>query len=180
MKIRTSLICFFLMLTASAVWAQTSSSTPKSSGLLGYLDAQTGAFRPVPQVGKNSAGPAALSTVTGHIQIKFVILAKSPAISRVECSSFTTVVDTARVYEESATALATGSGGSWLCTVNVPYSWSLANPSSAEMITSYVVRATGPGLSGENVDRSSRLSPFDARIVPPSGVSTLLTADVTM
>ena len=169
------------MLAASTAWAQTSDTMLKSSGILGYLDVQTGAFRPVPQVDKNRARSAALTTVTGAITVKFTIAAKSPAIDKIECSTFTSVVDTVRVYEERATVLATDiGGGNWTCTVTVPYSWWLADPSGAEMTTSYVVHATGPGLAGENVDRSSRLSSFDTRIVPPTLQSTSLSVDVVI
>jgi hypothetical protein len=171
------------MLSASAVWAQTSKSTPKSPEILGYLDPQTGAFRLLPHVA--ASGPsAALTNVQGRIAVSLTITVKSAKITDVSCTVLITAVgENGRVYEESATVDALESANNQRsCKVNVPYSWDFDDPANANLTTSYVVNATGTGApTGEGPrNRSTKVSPLSTQKVPSNGGEIPLIADVTI
>ena len=102
---------------------------------LGYYDATTGAFTPL----KPAADPDAtstLSTVTGEFTFTITITVKStfPKNGIVGCDAHVSTGDitTGLTYGETGAALATGSGSSWKCTINIPYSWSLTTTTLTE------------------------------------------------
>jgi hypothetical protein len=171
------LICMCCLIVAPAVWSQTANSSAKP-GILGYLDPNTGAFRPVPASDETAD---ALTTFGGTITVSFTITLKSTGLTNVSCTIEVSVLDalttTPRSYGESATAAATGSGTTRTCKITLPYSWSLATQANDNMTTSYFV--TGGG-SVSALARSSTLSPLDTRKVPANGATTALTAAVTL
>lgn len=176
---RLLLICMCFML-APAVWGQTA-NTQARSGILGFLDPHTGAFRPVPAAADGETDLAAATTFTGTVNITITITLKTTALTNVTCSESVSVTDgstSPRFFEESDTVAATGTGTTRTCKLSIPYSWSLTTQSTDNMNTSYtVIGSTGTtGLP----QRLSTLSPLDVRKVPANGTITSLTAAVTL
>ena len=178
-SILLSLICT-LCLSVPAVWGQAAKS-PAKTGILGYLDPQTGAFRPLPAVVDDGAEVPAATTFTGTINVTITITVKSASVSTFTCTAGVSVVDgtTSPVfYQESNTVAATGSGTTRTCKLSIPYAWSLTTQATDSMTTNYSVTAT----TGTSVlpERTASRSPLDTRIVPANGATTSLTAAVTI
>jgi hypothetical protein len=176
------LICLCCLIAAPAVWGQAATVAPKP-GILGYLDPQTGAFRPLPQAVDDSAELPALTTVTGTINVTLTITLKSTGITTVTCSIDTSVSESStsglRSYAESNSVAGTGSGTTRTCSLSIPYSWSLSTPTSDTMSTFYSVGGAATATGGLPT-RGSSLIYLDTRKVPASGTTTSLTAAVTL
>jgi len=174
------LICMCCVMVAPAVWGQAANG-PAKSGILGYLDPQTGAFRPVPSGAEEGPDATPLATFGGTITVTLTITLKTTGLTNITCSEEVSVLDAVqtspRFFAESNTVVATGTGGTRTCKLSIPYSWALATQSSDSMSTSYAVFGnTGTGLP----QRTSGLSPLDTRKVPANGATTALTAAVTL
>ena|ERR1700681_3742988 len=172
------LVCMCFVMIAPAVWGQTANG-PAKPGILGFLDPNTGAFRPVPSAGAD--GPEALTTFTGTINLTITVTLKTTTLTNVTCSESVFVFDAAttspRYFSEGNSVAATGTGNTRTCTLSIPYSWALATQPNDTMTTGYTVGgAKGTGLP----IRSSTLSPLDTRSVPANGTTTALTAAVTL
>ena len=183
MKItKPSLICVCCFLAASAVWGQATKSAAKS-GILGYLDPVTGAFRPLPQAPADDAEVPAATTFTGTVTVTITVTLKTTAITNVTCTSNVSVNDgttTFTSFGESNTVAATGTGTTRTCKLSIPYSWSLTTQSTDSMSTDYeVIGTTGTTAPGLPTRGASRF-PLDTRKVPASGATTSLTAAVTL
>jgi hypothetical protein len=172
------LICMCCVMVAPTVWGQTENG-PAKPGILGYLDPHTGTFRPVPSGAEE--GPDALTTFTGTITVTLTITLKTTGLTNITCSEEVSVIDAVttspRIYAESNSVAATGTGGTRTCKLSIPYAWALATQSSDSMTTNYAVvgtTSTGPPT------RSSSLFPLDTRKVPANGATTALTAAVTL
>jgi hypothetical protein len=177
------LVCMCCLIAAPAVWGQAASS-PAKPGILGYLDPHTGAFRPIPPAAEDSPEAAALTTFTGTITVTLTITVKSTGITNVNCTSAVSVGDglttaSPRIFEETNSVAATGSGSTKTCKLSIPYSWGLATQSSDNMNTNYIVSGFG-STTNTLPFRQSLLSPLDARKVPANGATTALTANVTI
>jgi hypothetical protein len=174
------LICMCCVMVASAVWGQTADGQAKS-GVLGYFDPHTGAFRPVPSAAEEGPDPAALTTFGGTVTVTLTITLKTTSLTNITCSEEISVVDgttSPRFYAESNAVAATGTGSTRTCKLSIPYSWGLTAQASDNMTTSYsVIGSTGTtGLP----QRSSTLTPLDTRKIPVNGAITALTAAVTL
>jgi hypothetical protein len=171
------LICLCCLLVVPAVWGQETKISAKP-GILGYLDPQTGAFRPVPTATEVEAEAPAAAVIGGTITITLTITVKSVGITSVTCDAGTTVIDSPSTgggfWSESDSAPATGTT-TRTCKLTIPYSWSLLTASTDSMTTTYTVLGTG----GSNTRTASR-SPLDVRKVPANGTITALTANVTI
>jgi len=173
------LICVCCVLAAPAGWGQ-AANKQANQGILGYLDPHTGAFRPVPPAATEDPDvlPAA-TTVGGTVTVTLTITLKTTGLTNIVCSEGLSVIDSgARIYDESNSVTATGTGTTRTCKLAIPYSWSLLTPTTDSMSTTYTV--TGfTGTSGLP-SRSSILTPLDSRKVPANGTITALTAAVTL
>jgi hypothetical protein len=175
------LICMCCVMVAPAVWGQTANG-PAKSGILGFLDPHTGAFRPVPSAAEEGPDAAALTTFGGTITVTLTITLKTTVLTNITCSDEVSVIDaittSARIYAESNSVAATGTGSTRTCKLSIPYAWALATQSSDSMTTSYSVIGF-TGTTGLPL-RSSSLYPLDTRKVPANGTITALTAAVTL
>ena len=173
------LICMCCLIVSQAVWGQ-ASKVPSKPGILGFLDPNTGAFRPVPPASEEGPDTAAPTTFTGTITVVLTITLKTTGLTNVLCSADTFVVDAsfARTYFETDSVAATGTGATRKCTLKIPYAWGLLTQANDNMSTNYVVSGT-TGTTGLPA-RSSGLSPLDTRKVPANGVLTNLAANVTL
>lgn len=178
------LICLCCLLAVATVWGQSADSQSKS-GILGYLDPHTGAFRPVQPPAEDAAAlPPALTTFTGTITVTITVTLKTAGLTNVVCSADTSVGDafttaSPRSFAEQDTVLATGTGTTRTCKLSIPYSWALATQSTDSMSTNYTVTGSGSTTTTPPI-RSSGLSGFDTRKVPANGAITALTASVTL
>lgn len=175
---KPSLICMCCLIAASAVWGQAGNS-PAKPGILGYLDPHTGAFRPLPVVEDDAELPAA-TTFTGTVSVTLTITLKTTSLTNVTCVADVVAFDASNtvVLEESNTVAATGTGATRTCKLTIPYAWSLTTQSTDNMQTSYSVLGN-TGTTGLPQRTSSR-SPLDTRKIPGNGVTTTLTAAVTL
>ena len=176
------LICMCFVLVASSAWGQAANSA-ENTGVLGYWDPHTGAFHPVAAATEESVDATALMTFGGTITVTITITLKTTSLTAITCSESVSVVDGAttgvpRIFSESNTVAATGTGTTRTCKLSIPYSWGLATQASDNVSTSYSVF----GATGTNAlpQRTSTLSPLDTRKVPANGVITALTAAVTL
>ncbi len=175
------LICMSCILIVPALWGQTEAKQAAKPGILGYLDPKTGAFRPVPMATDEELDPATFTTFTGTITTTITITVKSTGLTTFGCTIEADVEDNItsafRNYDESVSAVATGSGSTRTCKLTIPYSWSLATQSADSINLSYVVFG---GTSTNLTARTTGLSPLATKKVPSSGTTTTLTAAVTL
>ena len=177
------LTCMCCVMVAPAVWGQTANS-PAKPGILGYLDPHTGAFRPLPSVAEEGAdAAAALTTFGGTITVTLTITLKTTGLTNITCLEEVSVFDgtgttSPRIFAESNTVAATGTGTTRTCKLSIPYSWGLTTQATDNMTTSYSVFGS-TGTTGLP-QRTSSLSPLDIRKVPANGAITALTAAVTL
>lgn len=175
------LICLCCLLVVPTAWAQTANSQAKS-GILGYLDPHTGAFRPIPAPIDDSADSfATVTTFGGTITVTFTITLKTTTLTSIICTVDVSTTDAAttapRFFAETVTGPATGSGTSRSCKLTLPYAWGLTTQASDSMTISYGVAGTGAGAVTQ---RSSGLTPLATMKVPANGATTALTAAVTL
>ena len=124
-------------------------------GILGYLDPQTGAFRPIGQKApQTTAASPAPTTGTLVVNITITIQSSIPANANITCSVQGSVNETVSVnpYEynfmsESASTTATRSGSSASCSLTIPYSWILSTPARDMVNVSYTISAFGTGVT---------------------------------
>jgi hypothetical protein len=175
------LICMCFVMIAPAVWGQTANS-PAKPGILGFLDPATGAFRPVPAAAEQDSDAPATTTFTGTVTLTLTITLKTTGLTSITCTETVSVLDAlttgARIFSESNSVLATGTGTTRTCKLSIPYSWGLTTQASDNMTTGYSVVGT-TGTTGLP-QRTSTLSPLDTRKVPANGATTALTASVTL
>jgi hypothetical protein len=137
-------LCACVLGMSAALVGQSSSA---GRGIQGYLDPRTGAFHPIPAVAEPDAEPPATVTYGGKLVFKFTITvaATISATAKIACSVDASVTDTNgasfNFFDESASALATRSGTTATCTVNIPYSWKLANGGTDMVAMTYVISA---------------------------------------
>ena len=180
MRITTLFVCMCCLVAAPAVLGQAPNTSAKP-GILGYLDPQTGAFRPITQMATEDAELPPVTTIAGTISVTLTITLKTTGLTNVTCTADTTVLDNVTspvTYTESNTVAATGTGSTRTCKLTIPYSWALATQSSDNMSTSYTVFGS-TGTSGLP-QRTAGRSPLDTRKVPSNGTTTTLTAAVTI
>jgi hypothetical protein len=141
----TTLVSAALCALAAAIPASDAGGLPAASpGILGYLDAQTGAFRPL-------ATPEAVTATTsaaGSISVNAHIFLQSKSVNedKITCIATAEVRDSAGVITEQASTTATPEGLLIaICEVTIPYEWQLAS-AATDMIT-LTLEITTPGRS---------------------------------
>ena len=172
------LICSLGVATTTS-WGQAANSQA-TTGILGYLDPHTGAFRPLPAAVPQDDELPAATVFTGTVTVTITITVKTTTLTNFTCSAEVSVLDGSTSftsYAETDTVAATGTGSTRTCKLSIPYSWGLLTQSTDNMQTSYNVFGTAAttGLP----QRTSSRSPLDTRKVPANGTITALTAAVT-
>jgi hypothetical protein len=168
-----------LGIAVPTAWGQAANSQA-TTGILGYLDPHSGAFRPVPPEVEDDASLPAATVVGGTVTVTITITVKTAGLTNFTCSANVSVFDgttSPTTFEETNTVAATGTGSTRTCKLSIPYSWSLTTPTSDSMMTGYTVSGT-TGTTGLP-QRTSLRSPLDSRKVPANGAITALTAAVT-
>ncbi len=164
-------------------WSQ-DVSPASTRGTLGYFDYSTGAFRPVRHMEDfDSDSLAAASAQTGTITVNFTVTVKSaiPASSPITCGISAIVTEGSlagvNIILEDATVAATRSGNTAKCTVTIPYSWTVLNPTTARLDLNYTLSASKAGTG--IVSRSSSGS-IASIPVPASGATTTQTVNAVL
>jgi hypothetical protein len=160
---------------------------------LGYYDRSTGAFEPA----KTTMDPEAAAAVvprTGTLIVKLTITVDSviPKNAVVGCSTDADVSDDSSGFtsEEHASTVATlVSGKTYSCTMTIPYSWTLASPTTDKIGISYttnigygyqVTATNGTAVLVQPVTARSVIQPVGSIAVPANGATTTETISVTM
>ena len=168
----------FLLLAACITgvsFAQDAAATKPSSGILGYLDPQTGAFRPV-QINKSAPSEVPAVTPTTGKFVFNVSIAVNPGLAssaKITCSAGVSVGEPSNFtgFGDTVVATATRSGGTAACTINVPYGWYLQTPTKDTVVISVTVSADAGTLGTPPYSIGSSLQELSIA-VPASGATT--------
>jgi hypothetical protein len=182
-RIALVLACF-IGLTQLA-WGQKPS--PKAgSGILGYLDPQTGAFRPLAQTPATPEDEDALTATlptTGTLVFTITVTIKPPLATgnTVTCVanasvSEGTIPPNIFSFTELGSATAPGTTSTRTCTVTINYSWPLLTPTTDKISLDIVVTA-GTSIAQPIRSHTRNLLTIP---VPASGKTTPLSAAVTL
>ena len=186
MRIVFTLAGLALSMATVGTVSSSAQSTEYHRKVFGYQD-QNGVFHAI-----NHPEPdATVTPTTGTIELTLTITLKTPlpkggvVICGADISATSTNLSTAMtaVYEEQANSLATVSGSTATCTVNVPYEWAIAAASTTVedgLTGSYTIEmatATGtlPGLV--RLTDSNFLS---ATKIPATGTVSKFTVAATL
>jgi hypothetical protein len=138
-KCSIALVAVIALLTlGGSVLASAQTATQsRSAKTFGFQD-NTGAFHPLRNSADIADPAAATTTFTGTIEATITVTLKTPLPSggQVACSVDTDASSTGVSgdvdYVEHATKLATVSGSTATCKVNIPYSWLMFTASSTQ------------------------------------------------
>jgi hypothetical protein len=167
-----------------------SPARPSSQRVLGYFDPASGVFEPI-RPAAAEIDPAA-STETGTLVVKYTITVKStiPKNGVIGCTAGASTGDVAGEYDESASAIATGSGSSYTCSAIIHYSWLLNTPTTDQVLLSGSVTMVYGYQATASNGTSVVVQPIDARAsshyipplksVPANGLTTTINVSVTL
>jgi hypothetical protein len=179
MKILTTIFvsaCFTGL--TQPVWSQTSEHN--SHGIPGYLDPQTGSFKPMAKAPPEETESTAAAT-GGDFKVTFNITVKSalPATAAITCifTASTTDLASGLTMNDSMSVVATGTGASRKCVLDMFYSWPLASAASDTVSLSYSITASGTGTSGPVTRESFQTLPSKK---PATGGITTETITATL
>jgi len=116
--------------------AQTANKPP-ARRIFGFQDSRTGTFHPLGN-SVDIADPAATTTFAGTIEATVTITLKTPLATGgqvacdVEADAISSGASGEADYVETATKLATVSGSTATCKVNIPFSWLLFTASTTQ------------------------------------------------
>ena len=176
------LVCACLV-AGVPLWGQNAAA---AHGIRGYLDPQTGAFHALAQPAAD-AEPPTVTTFTGKFVFKFTITvdATIAATAKIACSASAAVDDNLTggapsFISEAAVALATRSGSTATCTVNIPYSWNLTTASTDTVTLGYSIIAPieVAVVTGALPSRTSSANLASIK-VPANGATTTETITAT-
>ncbi len=128
-----------LALLGGSVLASAQTANPLSPRrVFGFQDSKTGVFHPLGNSADITDAAAATTTYAGTIEATVTITLKTalPTGDKVACtvtadaSSENETAGTIFDYDESASSIATVSGSTATCKVNIPFSWVLFTPST--------------------------------------------------
>ena len=184
-RILITLLVFACLIAGAPLWGQSNTEARK---IHGYLDPQTGIFHPFARPSESDAevAAAAAKTVSGKLVFNFSITvdATIAATAKIACSASATLEDniTAGIpilIEEQATALATRSGSTANCTVNIPYSWNLATSTTDMINLQYTISAPAAATVAASFPSRLSIQSLPAIKVPASGATTTTAINAT-
>jgi hypothetical protein len=129
---------------ATAVSAE-EANTGAAPFIIGFMDPQTGAIKPLMTTASPEVVAAASVLVTGELKVTGTVMIVSPSIGAttpVVCSATAVVTpDLNGPITETASSTATRSGATATCTVLIPYEWLLQGAATDKVILSVSVSA---------------------------------------
>ena len=178
-------ICFAAL--TQPIWGQVGAQNPRA--VPRHLTAGTTNRAPMVVEDNLDLALASLTTFGGTFAFKFTITVKSTNLGSdaIICSAFADVDDinnttgaSSGFYIEEAAVLATRSGSTATCTVNIPYSWGLANGGTDAVSLGYTIDAATQTAGSFGVP--SRVNSHDlASIkVPTNGTTTTINVAATI
>jgi hypothetical protein len=136
-------LCLFGLLASG--WSQDSTNTV-TPGIPGFLDPQTGLFKPMPLVPDGYSDLTNTSQTSGKIVLTLTttLTTSFPTSEVFSCGLNATVADVVSglTFSDTIFVTATKSGNTLSCTVTLPYGWDLASASQDIMLVLYTVNAT--------------------------------------
>ena len=178
-KVSTTLLLFACFLGMNASLCGQNAAAAR--GIQGYLDPRTGVFHTLPRHAEPDAEPPTLTTFAGKLVFNFTITVNATIAptAKIACTAIASVDDnltggSPMAFTESASALATRSGTTATCTVNIPYSWNLATGSTDHIMLSYYIQApTEIAVVTDALPaRSTIVSDLGTIKVPATGTTT--------
>lgn len=118
--------------------AQTANRPAATTKVFGFQDSRTGTFHPFVSTPDIADATVATTTYSGTIETTVTITLKTalPKGGTIACTVGATAISSSETTEaavgitQSATSLATVSGSTATCKVNIPYNWVLFTPST--------------------------------------------------
>jgi len=160
---------------------------PAGHGIIGTLDPQTGAFKPLinPTVVEDlEAAPEITTPTTGTFKVNFTITVKStiPSADVIGCSVTASTIDltSGHVIEEIAGVAATRAGSSATCTVTIPYSWVLTTPLTDTVSLTYAITSPSGGTGASAFPNRYSYQTISNGKVPVSGATTTINLNATI
>ena len=154
----------------------------KAQRTFGYVDNKTGVFHPLNRTVQSDLVPAVTPT-TGKFVFN-VTLTLSPGLPTnavIVCTVAGGVADlTSGVFSNSVSVTATRSGGTATCTLNMPYSWDLANASKDTVQLDFAATAVVGTIGSQNFYEETFTSPAITSKVPANGATTTETITSTI
>jgi hypothetical protein len=181
-RVSLILICMCFTLLTQSLWGQSSAARIGSGRISG--DALP---KPNAVADNLDLAQAALTTFTGTLQFKYTITVKSTNLGAdtIVCGASADVIDENRTtfvvtgtYIEEASVVATRGTGTASCTVNIPYSWSLANSATDTVDVSYVIQAANTTANGQPTRFNTHS--LSSIKIPANGATTVITVTATI
>jgi hypothetical protein len=171
-----------LALAAVSAYAQDTESA-KPQRIFGYVDSKTGNFHALNRTLPSEEARAAITPTTGKFVVNVTIQVSSalPTNAVIACVVSAGVDDTTSgAFANVVIASATRSGNTATCTLNMPYSWDLAN-ASKDMVSLELEVGADVGKAGSNsLSGESFKSPLMTLKVPATGTTTTQNVTTTI
>lgn len=176
-----TLLLFVACLLVPSLWGQ---STSPARGIRGYLDPLTGVFHAMPHAATSESEPPATSTFGGKFVFNFTITISSSlsTTAKIGCLASATLEDTSTLnfIIESAEVVATKSGSTATCTVNIPYSWTLGSASTDKVTLTYEIFAPVEASTSSSLPNRVSEQTIGTISVPANGATTTETITATI
>jgi len=179
--LKLSLVIACLVGIVGTGFAQ-NAETRKPQGILGYLDPRTGVFRTLaPAVDTADAAPVTPTTGKFVFNFTITVAATIAATAKIACSANASTVDlaTGNFVTEEAVVLATRSGTTATCTVNIPYSWNLGSAATDKVALTYSLQAPAAATAATAFPVRLSSQSIATIAVPASGTTTTETVTAT-
>lgn len=179
MKLLFAIACLLGLVASS--FAQTTDAT-SSRKTFGYVDTKTGLFHPLTRAIQTEESRA-ITPTTGKFVFNVTIAVSSalPTNAVITCNVTGGVDDaTSGAFTNDVTVTATRTGNTATCTVNVPYSWDLANASKDIVALDLIVTATVGTLGTNSFYEEIFGAPGITSKVPANGATTTETIATTI
>jgi hypothetical protein len=177
----------FGLVFAGAAMAQQSTT---SKGIPGYLNPRTHTFEAKVRQAIPEATTANTYSGTYKFEIKVTLVTPVGSGEEVVCNAIADVEDYNKTtyavyndYEETASSVATVSGSTATCNVNIPYSWSLAYASSDIVSLDYLVTIVPTSTNSPLLEYSVRTHQggiASLTSVPSTGSTTVIPVSATI
>jgi hypothetical protein len=133
-------VAITLGILGGSVQALSQTANRHPAKIFGFQDSKTGIFHALGNSAEIADPTAATTTYTGEIEATVTITLKTalPKGGTIACTVGATAISDSETtdatvgFVESATSVATVSGSTATCKVNIPYSWVLFTPSTSK------------------------------------------------
>lgn len=164
---------WFLAAVAAGYGQTAESAQPQR--VFGYVDSATGNFHPLNRKPLSQDARATLTPTTGKFVVNVTIDVSSalPTTAIIDCEVDAEVKDTTSGdFGDVVFATATRTGNTATCTLNLPYSWDLANASSDLVSVNLKVGAGVLGTANTPLYTETFTAPVTTIKVPANGTTT--------